>query len=160
MGKYRVEINMNTYGIIIIISITSWPGNHAQYCTGEFTCDESDLYIQESGVHSNQTCQQMRSDDLRCGAYTYWTSTSLYHWNQCWLFNDCSPIPCQDCESGTTGDCLTTTTSTTVSGGGCPPLTEDQASSMTCFPDVAPGEVVEDGSHCIWQCGDISSLHT
>ena len=152
---------MNDFGLILSILLISCPGKKAQYCTGEFTCDQTDLYDQESGVHSNLTCQQMCSNDSnRCTAYTYWTSTSLYHWNQCWLFSDCSPVQCQDCQSGTTGDCLTTTPATTVDGAGCPPLTEDQFSSMTCFPDVTMGEAVENGTHCIWQCGDDSSLHT
>lgn len=31
---------------------------------------------------------------------------------------------------------------------------------MTCFPDFTPGSPVADGSHCIWQCGADTSLHT
>jgi len=148
------------------------------YCTGEFSCNVNDLYSQEHGVYEEKNCQEICSADGRCQAYTFWMSTALTHWNQCWLFSTCEKIPCQECLSGTLGGCETnsttsaststgttttagtTTAGTTVPGKGCPPLNEDQVNSMTCFPDTVPGQEVVDGSHCIWQCGEDTSLHT
>merc|ERR1711892_1164837 len=142
------------------------------WCTGEFTCETADLFEQQQGYHSEAECQKLCEADGRCSAYTLWKLTALNHWNQCWLFTQCVQTDCVQCVSGKTGDdCVdpdTTTTvtdttthvpDTTVPGQSCPALPES-GGSLTCFPEVLPGEEVPDGAHCIFSCGDTTSAHT
>ena len=60
-------------------------------------------------------------------------------------------------------DCVNTDTTTnapetTVPGLSCPALS-DGGGSWTCFPEVLPGDKAPDGAHCIWSCGETTSVH-
>jgi len=129
---------------LLILIIFTWSGVSSQYCTGEFTCDQGQVYA-------------------LCHAFTHWSHLSVIHWSQCWKFQECGDqLQCEQCVSGVSGgDCdLSSTTVSTVSGAECPPLTSDQETGMTCFPDFVSGAAISDGSHCIWVCGQDTSLHT
>ena len=136
------------------------------WCRGEFSCQTSSLLEQVHGVRTETECQELCSHSPGCEAYTLWLQTSLTHWEQCWLFSHCVATDCHFCLSGIEGeDCSSTTAvstspTSTVSGQDCPALTSDQEEFITCFPEFNPGEDVADGSHCIWSCGEDSSLHT
>ena len=148
-------MNMMMMFPLLVLIIFTWSGVSSQFCTGEFTCDQGLVYAQVQGVHSVEECQHLCSDDALCHAFTHWSHLSVIHWSQCWKFQECGDqLQCEQCVSGVSGgDCdLSTTTVSTVSGAGCPPLTSDQETGMTCFPDYVSGM----SHHClmIHMCDD------
>merc|ERR1711936_3387 len=165
--------------ICIVLCLVPVPTLGQEWCTGVFSCDTRDIVEQIQGVDTQGECQDLCQSDSGCAAYTSWMSTSLYHWEQCWLFSQCSKIECNQCVSGiANGDCVDPTTTTpspdtttpgpdtttlgpdtTVPILNCPALPQE-GGSWTCFPEVLPGEEVPEGGHCIWSCVDTSSVHS
>jgi len=156
---------------LVIIFLASVPALTQGWCTGEFTCDIGHLYEQHQGVHLEAECEELCQSDGRCLAYTWWRDTSLAHWSQCWLFSQCEQTPCVQCVSGVSGDGCdgsdTTTPppdtsapqpDTTVPGQSCPAI-PDSGGSLTCIPEIVSGEPVPDGTHCIFTCGEMNSVH-
>merc|ERR1711915_544139 len=139
---------------MILLSILSYLATcttafNSKWCTGQFTCDTVDLFMQQQGYHSVSACKSLCQDDGRCSAYTLWKDTSLPHWSQCWLFSQCVETDCIGCESGKLGDgcdSQDTTTeppTTNAPGDTCPPL-PDNGGHWTCFP------LPDNGGH--WTC--------
>lgn len=54
---------------------------------------------------------------------------------------------------------VTTSGPATSAAPGCV-LTAAQLAASTCYPEPGPGGEVAEGGHCIWECGDTTSLHT
>ena len=90
-----------TVVLLVTVLAPSLSVEDPSYCTGDFTCAPSSLLSQVAGVHRDEECRDLCSADPLCHAFTFWTGTSLVHWNQCWLFSSCQQLPCQDCFSGT-----------------------------------------------------------
>merc|ERR1712215_62243 len=86
--------------ICIVLCLVPVPTPGQDWCTGVFSCDTGDIVEQIQGVHTQGECQHLCQSDSGCAAYTSWMSTSLYHWEQCWLFSQCFKIECNQCVSG------------------------------------------------------------